>query len=178
VIALILLSQMTAQINVEGSITSTSDGFRVAVNTLRSLEGEYCVILCILYLREDCCVRQLVKNFGKQMPESAVREEQETLNISVHVPFNCAVVRGPELSKVRSHTGFCRLRVTVEKYVPLRAHCSLSTDDASKRRSGSAGTIPGASRLATLNSPVIPRPLGGCHNAQLRGRTNSKLSGL
>ena len=34
-------------------------------------------------LPEDRCVRLLVKNLGRDMPESVVREELESLNISV-----------------------------------------------------------------------------------------------
>ena len=35
-------------------------------------------------LPEDCCPRLLVKNLGRGMPESVVREELETLVIHVH----------------------------------------------------------------------------------------------
>jgi hypothetical protein len=85
----------------------------------------------------DRCVRLLVKNLGKRMPESVVREELESLNIPVQggmqlrsgrrdqdptkdrppIPTSLYVARGPELSRVRSLTELCGLRVTVESYV-------------------------------------------------------------
>jgi len=89
-------------------------------------------------LPEDRCVLLLVKNLGKGMPESAVREELESLNIRVQgvmqlrsgrrdqdpakdrppTPhFIVSVVRGPEVTRVRSLTELCGLRVTVETYV-------------------------------------------------------------
>ena len=34
-------------------------------------------------LPEDCCARMLVKNLGRGMPQSVVREELETLGIHV-----------------------------------------------------------------------------------------------
>jgi len=72
------------------------------------------------------------------MPESVVREELESLNICVHgvtplrsvrrdsdpakdrppAPhFIVPVARGPEVSKVRSLTELCGLRVSVESYL-------------------------------------------------------------
>jgi hypothetical protein len=83
-------------------------------------------------------VRLLVKNLGKQMPESAVWEELGSLNIRVQgvmqlrfsrrdqdptkdrpppPHFIVSLARGPEVAKVRSLTGLCGLRVTVETYV-------------------------------------------------------------
>jgi hypothetical protein len=89
-------------------------------------------------LPEERCVRRLVKNLGKGMPESVVREELEALNIRVQgvtllrsgrrdqdpiknrpptAHFIISVARGPEVSRVRSVTELCGLRVTVETYV-------------------------------------------------------------
>jgi hypothetical protein len=83
-------------------------------------------------------VRLLAKNLGKRMPESVVREELESLNSRVQevmqlqsgrpdqgpakdrnpTPhFIVSVARGPEVSRVRSLTELCGLRVTVESYV-------------------------------------------------------------
>jgi hypothetical protein len=80
-------------------------------------------------------VRLLVKNLGKRMPESVVRRELESLNIQLQgmiqlrsgrrdqdpakyrtpTPhFIVRVARGCEVSKVRSMTHLCVLRVTVE----------------------------------------------------------------
>jgi len=83
-------------------------------------------------------VRLLVKNLGRQMPESVVREELESLNINIQGVMqlrsgrrdqdptkDCpctphliiTVRRGPELSRVRSITELCGMRVSVESYV-------------------------------------------------------------
>jgi hypothetical protein len=79
-----------------------------------------------------------VKNLGRGIPESVVREELEALDIHVQgvvqlrsgrrdqdpakdrplTPhFIVSVARGPEVSKVRSITELCGLRVSVESYV-------------------------------------------------------------
>ena len=92
-------------------------------------------------------MKLLTKNLGRRMPESAVREELESLAIQVQgvmqlrsgrrdqdppkdrspTPhFVVSMARGP-VSKVRSLTGLCGLRVTVETYVPPKGplHCKL-----------------------------------------------------
>jgi hypothetical protein len=119
-------------------VPSTTDGFRSAVDALRSLDGKDGVSLHTFTLPEDRCVRLLVKNLGRGMPESVVREELDSLNIHVQgvsqlrsgrrdqdpakdrppTPhFIISVARGPEVSKVRSLTELCGLRVSVESYV-------------------------------------------------------------
>ena len=86
-------------------------------------------------LPEDRCARLLVKNLGRGMPESVVWEEQETLGIHVQgvtqlrsgrrdqdptkyrppTPhFIVSVARRPEVSRVRSITELCGLRMSVE----------------------------------------------------------------
>ena len=83
-------------------------------------------------------VRLLVKNMGRGIPESVVREELESLRIHVqgvtqlrsgrrdqdptkdrpstpHIIVS--VARGPEVSRVRSIIELCGLRVSVESYV-------------------------------------------------------------
>ena len=83
-------------------------------------------------LPEDRCARLLVKKLGRGMPESVVREELETLGIHVQgvtqlrsgrrdqdpikvrppTPhFIISVTRGPEVSRMRSITELCGLRV-------------------------------------------------------------------
>jgi hypothetical protein len=95
------------------------------------------VIFHTFTLLEDRCVWLLVKNLGRGMPESIVREEVETLNIRIlggmqlrsgrrdqdpakdrqpTPQFIISVARGPEVSKVRSLTELCGLRVSVESY--------------------------------------------------------------
>jgi hypothetical protein len=75
---------LTAQLKAEKLIVvpSTADGFRAAVSTLRSLDEREGVSFHTS-LPEDRCMRLLVKNIGKRMPESVVREELESLNIRV-----------------------------------------------------------------------------------------------
>jgi hypothetical protein len=91
-------------------------------------------------------VRLLVKNLGRGMPESVVREELESLKIRVQgamqlrsgrrdqdpakdrppTPhFIVSVARGPEVSRVRSLTELCGLRLSVESYVAPKGppHC-------------------------------------------------------
>ena len=119
-------------------VQSTADGFRDAVSALRSLDGKEGVSFHTFTLPEDRCVRLLVKNLGRSMPESVVRDELEFLNIRVQgvtqlrsgrrdqdpakdrppTPhFIISVARGPEVSKVRSLTELCGLRVSVESYL-------------------------------------------------------------
>ena len=60
---------------------STANGFRASVSALQSLDGKEGVSFHTFTLPEDCCVRLLVKNLGRGMPESVIREELESLNI-------------------------------------------------------------------------------------------------
>ena len=62
-------------------VPSTAGGFRAAVSALRSLDEG--VSFHTFTLPEDRCVRLLVKNLGRGMPESVVREKLESLNIRV-----------------------------------------------------------------------------------------------
>jgi len=126
-------------------VPSTADGFRAAVSTLRSLDGKEGVSFHTFTLSEYRCARLLVKNLGKGMPESVVREELESLNICIQgvtqlrsgrrdpdpskdrLPtphIIVSVARGAEVSKVRSITELRGLRVSVELYltpkVPLQ----------------------------------------------------------
>ena len=63
--------------------SSTADGFQAAVSALRSLDGREGLSFHTFTLPENRCVRLLVKNLGRGMPESVVREELESLNIRV-----------------------------------------------------------------------------------------------
>jgi len=56
-------------------VPSTADGFRAAVSALRSLDGKDGVSFHTFTLPEDRCARLLVKNRGRGMPESVVRDE-------------------------------------------------------------------------------------------------------
>jgi len=64
-------------------VPSTADGFRAAISALRSLDGREVVSFHTFTLPEDRSVRLLVKNLGRGMPESAVCEDLESLNICV-----------------------------------------------------------------------------------------------
>ena len=55
-------------------VPSTANGFRAAVNALLSLDGSEGVSFHTFTLPEDHCVRLLVKNLGRGMPESVVQE--------------------------------------------------------------------------------------------------------
>ena len=102
-------------------VPGTADGFRATVSALRSLGGSKGVTFHTFSLPEDRCVRLLVKNLGRQMPESVVREELEALGIRVQgvmqlrsgrrdqdaardrpptSHFVVSVARGPEVQKV------------------------------------------------------------------------------
>jgi hypothetical protein len=65
----------TAQIKGEYTmlVPETADGFRATMSELRSLgEGEG-VSFHTFSLAEDRCVRLLLKNLGKRMPETEIR---------------------------------------------------------------------------------------------------------
>jgi hypothetical protein len=64
-------------------VSGTADGFRATVSALRSLDGSNGVTFHTFSLPEDRCIRLLVKNLGRQMPESVVWEELEALGIRV-----------------------------------------------------------------------------------------------
>jgi hypothetical protein len=56
-------------------VPSIGNGFRATVSVLRSLDGGEDVSFHTFTLPEDRCVRLLVKNLGRGMPENVVREE-------------------------------------------------------------------------------------------------------
>jgi len=61
----------------------TVNGFSAAVSELRSLDGKEGATFNTFSLRDDRCVRKLVKSLGGEMPERVVLEELESLNIRV-----------------------------------------------------------------------------------------------
>jgi hypothetical protein len=134
---------LTAQLKGEKLmvVPATVDGFRAVVSGLRSLDRREGLSFHTFTLPEDRCVRLRVKNLGRGMPESVVREELKSMNLHVQgamqlgssrrdqdpakdrppTPhFIVTVVRGPEVSKLRSLTELCGLRVSVESYVALK----------------------------------------------------------
>jgi hypothetical protein len=89
-------------------------------------------------LPEDRCLRLLITNLEKRMPEGVVLEKLGSLGIHVQglMQLRCGsqkqdpakyryptpnfiviVARGPELYRVRSLTELCGLRVSLETYV-------------------------------------------------------------
>jgi hypothetical protein len=131
--------KLTAQLKAERLVVvpANADGFRAAVSALRSLDGRSGVSFHTYSLPEDRCVRLLIKNLGRRMPEGVVREELESLGIRVQgvmqlrsgrrdqdpakdrppTPhFIISVARGTEVSRVRSLTELCGLRVSVETH--------------------------------------------------------------
>ena len=67
-------SVLTAQLKSEKMIIvpSTADGFRAAVRALRSLDEREGVSFHTFTLPEDHCLRLLVKNLGRVIPEVVV----------------------------------------------------------------------------------------------------------
>jgi hypothetical protein len=59
-----------------------AEGLKPTISALKSLDGSK-VLSFHKSLVEDRCVRLLVKNVGKQMPEKDVRENLEALKIHV-----------------------------------------------------------------------------------------------
>ena len=136
---------------------------------------------------EDRYSRLLLKNLGRGMPESVVREELETLDIGVqgvicvqgvtqlrsgrreedpakdrpltpHIFLS--VARGPEVSKVRSINELFGLRVSVETYVAPKSQFNASAASASDTRSVTAGTRTGVSHVVAPTVPVGALPRG------------------
>ena len=119
-------------------VPETADDFRAAITALRSLDVSKGVSFHTFLLPEDRCVRLLIKNVGKRMPETVVREELEVLGICVQgilqlrsgrrdqdpekdrpaTPhFIVSEARGPDVTRVRAITQLCGRRVSVEAYV-------------------------------------------------------------
>ena len=61
----------------------TANGFRAVVSALRSLDGGEDVSFHTFTLPENRCLRLMVKNVGRGMPESVVWEDLEALDIYV-----------------------------------------------------------------------------------------------
>jgi hypothetical protein len=64
-------------------VPGNPNGFCATISALRSPDGRKGVSFHTFSLPEDCCVLLLVKNLGRQMPESIVWEELEALGIHV-----------------------------------------------------------------------------------------------
>jgi hypothetical protein len=64
-------------------VSETADDFRTTIGALRSLDESEGVSFHTFSLPGDPCVRLLLKNLGKCMPEAEIREELESLHINV-----------------------------------------------------------------------------------------------
>ena len=114
------------------------DGFKASVSTLWPLDATDGLSFHTLTLPQDPCGRLVVKNLARRMPKSVVREELESLSICVQgvtqlrfgrrdqdlvkdcppTPLYCIIGAGwTELSKVRSLSELCGLRLSVESCV-------------------------------------------------------------
>ena len=69
-------------------VPTTANGYRAAVRALRSLDGSEGIFFHTFTLAEDRCVRNLVKNLGRGVPESVVREELEALSFISRLSCN------------------------------------------------------------------------------------------
>jgi hypothetical protein len=113
-------------------VPSTADGIRALVSELWSLDGKEGVRLNTFTPPDDGCLRLLVKNLSRRMPESIIRDELMSRDscrcdlhtrpaphqgLPSHPHFIVSVARGPDVSKVRSLAELRGLRMSVESYV-------------------------------------------------------------
>ena len=141
-------------------------------------------------LPEDRCARLLVKNLGRGMPESVVREELETRGIHVQgVTQLRSDRRDQDPNKVRSPTPTSLyqwregLRCPGSAQSPnsaacecrwsrtwlQRALCNASATSASDTRSETAVTRLGASLVGATTCPVGAQPRGNSLSAVAGG---------
>jgi hypothetical protein len=64
-------------------VPRNAEGFRVTVSALRSLDRSKGVSFHTFSFQEYHCVRLLLKNLGRHMPEDVVREELKRLGMCV-----------------------------------------------------------------------------------------------
>jgi hypothetical protein len=137
-------------------------------------------------------VRLLLKNVGKRIPESEIKEELEALSISVQAVmqlrskrrdqdpekdgpltphFVVSVARGPDVPKVRSLIEICGLRIQVETYVAQNGCFNANAASASGTHSETAATHPGAWLAKTRTRQGRVRPQSSSTNAAAAGAT-------
>jgi len=150
-------------------------------------------------LPDDGCVRLLVKNVGRGLPESVVREDLEALDIHVQAVMQLRSGRreqdpkkdrpltptslyqwrgGPRCLRydqlLNSAVCECRWSRTWLQRVP----CNVNAASASDTRSVTADTRPGASRVVAPTSPVGAQSRGNSLSAVAAGQPHSELQGL
>jgi hypothetical protein len=90
-------------------VPETADGFRTTIIALRSLGEEEGVTFHTFSLPEDRCMRLLLKNLGKRMAETEIREELEALHIQVQAVMQLRSRRwDQDAEKDRPLTSSCR----------------------------------------------------------------------
>jgi hypothetical protein len=92
-------------------VPETADGIRATISALWSLGEGDGVSFHTFSLPEDRCVRLLLKNFGKRIPEAEIKGELEALRIHVQA-----------VMQLRSR----RRDQDIEKYRPLTRHFIVS----------------------------------------------------
>jgi hypothetical protein len=194
-------SKLTAQLKAErlAVVPATAEGFRAAVNALRSLDGRSGVNFHTYSLPEDGCVRLLIKNIGRRMPEGVVREEMGSMGIRVQGVIQLRSSRrdqDPAKNLPPTPTSFCLWRenrrclwcepspnsaVSESRWrrtLHLRALCNANAAKASAIRSETAVTLLGESRVGALTSLVIVQPNSAASVLHLRGQPHSELPGM
>jgi hypothetical protein len=154
---------LTAQLKGELMVVpSKADGFRATIRSLRSLDGKEGVGFHTFTLPEDRCVRLLVKNLGRVMLKSVVREELEILDIHVQgVTQLGSVPRDQDPAKDGPPTP-----TWLQK-----ARCNASASDTC---SETADTHPGALRVGAPTFPVGALPHGNSLSAVAAGETTRR----
>jgi hypothetical protein len=91
-------------------VPETADDLRAAITALRYLDVSKGVSFHTS-LPKERCMRLLIKNVGKRMPETVVREELEVVGICVHGILQLRSGAGtttPKSTALRPHTLLCR----------------------------------------------------------------------
>ena len=180
-------------------VPSTANGFRTVVSALRSLDGGEGVSFHTFTLPEDRCARLLVKNLGRGMPESVVREELGALDVHVQAVMQLrSGRRDQDPAKDRSPTPTSSYRWRGDLRCPKcvqsqnsadcecqwsrtwlqRARCNGSATSASDTQSETADTRPGASRVGASISLVGVLPRGSSLSVVAAGVTTQRFTGL
>ena len=178
-------------------VPSTANDFRAAVSALRSLDGEEGVSFHTFTLPEDHCVQLLVKNLGRGMPESVIREELEALDIHIQGVMQLRSFRrdqdptkdhpltptslyqwrgGPRYLRcdLSPNSAVCEFR-WIRRWLK-RARCYASPASALDTRSETANTRPGASRVVASTSPLGAQPGGSSISAVAAGATTQRVT--
>jgi len=176
---------------------STADGSRATVSAQQSLSGEEGVTLHTFTLPEYRCVRLLVKNLSRGMPESVDLEVVESLTIRVqgvtqlrsgrrqpdlakdrtpNPHFILLLAQGTEVSKVRSLTELCSLRVSVESYETRKDHYNASASSALDTRRETTDMQHNAWHVGSPTSPVVALPRGNSPCSMATGETTRRTT--